>query len=214
MTLTKEFIEACIEKAEQGKPTSLPIIGGFSSSKVRRLLNHLCRRPGATYLEIGVHHGSTFIPALYRHPNVPATCIDLWVQHPVIKINSRKIFENNLREYLGKDREINIIEADLFTVDLSLISYKVNTYFFDGPHDYEAQRQAFVHFDPVFTDCFIAVVDDYNWQEVREGTQAGIKEMKYHVVYERTLPGDFNGSEREWWNGLYVAILEKSVKLK
>ena len=210
--ITKEFVEACIEKAENGLPAYIPPVSGFSSDKVRRLLNNLCSKAGTFYLEIGVHNGSTFIPALYRRSRVVATCIDNWSPHPVITENKRSTFEDNIEKYLGKDRKINIIEHDMFTVDLALIPHKINVYFFDGPHDFPAQYQAFVHYNPIFADRFIAIVDDYNWLEPRDGTQKAFKDLGYQIVFERVLPGDYNGSDKNWWNGLYVAIVDKKGK--
>jgi len=43
------------------------MLNGMSSSKVRHLLNNLCALPEASYLEIGVWQGSTFISALYQN---------------------------------------------------------------------------------------------------------------------------------------------------
>lgn len=38
------------------------------------------------------------------------------------------------------------------------------------------------------------------------------KELHYNVLHEWSLPADYNGDEKNWWNGLYVAIIEKSKK--
>ena len=75
--ITRDYIDYAIQQAEAGIP-DIPPIKGFSSDKVRRLLNWLCKPEGTNYLEIGTHRGSTLIPALYGNDHTIATCIDVW----------------------------------------------------------------------------------------------------------------------------------------
>src|SRR3990170_3014601 len=73
----QEFINR-IEAGEFTLPEEVLSIEGYSSRKIKQLLNRLCSKPDTTYLEIGLHVGSTFIPALYNNPIKAAVGIDNW----------------------------------------------------------------------------------------------------------------------------------------
>lgn len=203
--ITKGFLSQSIIEIELGKNyKTLPAIEGFSSTKVRQLLNRIVGHPDCkNYLEIGVHLGSTFIPAIYGN-EVNATCIDNWIRFG----NRRTQFENNLAVHVP-DAKINMIEADCWTVDLAKVIQPVDVYFFDGEHHYDDQYKAFTYYNPVLSERFVALVDDYNWSEPRDATQKAFKDLGYNVIVDWFLHGDYNGSEKGWWNGLYVALVEK-----
>jgi hypothetical protein len=87
----------------------------------------------------------------------------------------------------------------------------VNVYFFDGPHDREAQYQAFARFDSIFAGRFVALVDDWNNVEAKEETRRAFEDLRYKVLAQWELPGldKYNRDTVNWWNGLLVAIVEK-----
>ncbi len=68
---------------------------------------------------------------------------------------------------------------------------------------------AFTYFDPILDDLFIAVVDDWNWDDVKTGTRLAFEKLDYHVLYEVELPASANGDTLNWWNGLYVAVISR-----
>ena len=206
--INKLYIEKAIELAKAGLPADLPIVEGLSSNKIRCLLHWICQPAGTNYLEIGVHRGSTFIPALWGNAGTTGTCIDIWDSHWALGDAQRADLEANLALYLP-GRQVNIIEHDMFSVDLGLIPPGVNVYFFDGPHERKAQYQAFAYYDPVFAPRFVALVDDWNNVEAKEETRRALKDLGYKVEVEWTLPGTPPRDEERWWNGLWVAILRK-----
>lgn len=205
--MTPEILQQFITEAEQGKPELTPKVvnmDGFSSPKVRRLLNRLCSQPGASYLEIGVHTGSTLIPALYGN-QAAATAIDDW---SLMGAEIRKGLDSNLRRFLPK-RKINLIEADCFTIDPIMVGQSINVYFYDGDHSAKAQYKAITYFAPILASRFILLVDDCNWEEPREQTKRALVDLHYTVVKSWLLPGAYNGDQAGWWNGLYVGLIEK-----
>jgi predicted O-methyltransferase YrrM len=155
------------------------------------------------YLEIGIHLGSTFIPALHGNQAL-ATCIDNWS----LDGHTRADFQANLDRFLP-EREVAVIESDAFQVDLSLINQPVDVYFYDGAHDRNSQYMAFSYFNSVLADRFVVLIDDVRWPEPREETQRAIKELKYKNLWARTLPAKSTQDPDAWWDGLYVALLEK-----
>lgn len=209
--MNEALLKQLIEDAEQGRvtlPREIETLPGFSSPRVRRLLNALCSQPGAVYLEIGVHVGSTFIPAVYGN-EARATCIDNWQMFA----GAREQFQAHVKQYIP-DRAINVVDHDCFTVDLARVPSGVNVYFYDGDHSADAQHKALTYFAPILADQFVLIVDDCNWEEPREETKRAIKELGWREVWGRLLPGAYNGDQAQWWNGLYVGLIEKVAILE
>jgi hypothetical protein len=202
-------VRTSIERAEEGlSKLHLPIlqIDGMSSSKVRHLLNNLCALKDATYLEIGCWKGSTLIAAAYQNQEILKNIvgIDNWKEFG----GPKALFLQNLLMYLSKP--VHFIEADCFAIDLSShFSTPITIYFYDGNHSFASQKAAFTYFNSALDDLFIAVVDDWNWPDVRRGTFAAFKELNYKVLYQQELFTPYNADRTSWWNGLYIAVIEK-----
>jgi hypothetical protein len=177
---------------------------GMSSNKVRHLLNNICSMENGRYLEIGVWQGSTFISALYKNSLLDAIAIDNWSEFA----GPKQAFQNNLFKFLSAT-PYRFYENDCFHFDLKNIKNKINIYFFDGAHTQEDQRLAFTYYNEILDDTFIAIVDDYNWKPVQDGTQIAFKQLGYKVLFEQYLPSAYNGDLSSWWNGIYVAVVSK-----
>lgn len=201
-----DTLKRLITEAEQGKP-DLPdalanFEGGLSSPKVRRLLNALCQQPDTRYLEIGVHTGSTFIPAMYGN-KAPATCIDNWQTFA----GSREQFKRNVKQWIPL-RKFTQIDGDCFAVELNGLR-DVSVFFYDGAHDRKSQYDAIKHFSDRLANRCVILVDDANWEEPREETKRAIRDLGWKQLYEVLLPGKYNGDQSGWWNGLLVELIEK-----
>jgi hypothetical protein len=173
---------------------------GFTSPKVRHLLNNLGSLEGLDYLEVGVHRGATFIATNYKNTLASATAIDNWSEFA----EDGTVREEFLRHCsaLLAAGSYRFLEQDCFTVRKAQIGTPVNFYLYDGAHSYEAQRQALTHFYAALDDAFIFLVDDYSWDAAKAGTQQAIGELGLQPLYEREL-------NEGWWNGLYVSVLQK-----
>ncbi len=182
-------------------------IQGMSSGKVRHFLNSLCTLPGGVYLEIGTWKGSTFISALKNNQNFlkDAIAIDDWSQFEGPKTE----FFNNCKAYLS-DNKYRFYSHDSFSIKIDeIFSDPVNIYFYDGDHSVLSQEMAFTYYDDVFDDVFIAVVDDWNWDCVREGTFNAFNKLGYEIIFQQNMPAKFAGDNEQWWNGLYIAVIKK-----
>ena len=173
---------------------------GFTSPKVRHLLNNLGSLDGLDYLEIGVHRGATFVAANYKNTLASATAIDNWSEFA----ENGTVKEEFLRNcsMLLEPGAYRFLEQDCFTVTREQIHTPVNFYLYDGEHSFEAQRKALTHFYAMLDDAFIFLVDDYSWEAARSGTEEAIGELGLERVYEQVLT-------EGWWNGLYVSVLKK-----
>ncbi len=132
---------------------------GMSSPKVRHFLNNVCNLTQANYLEIGVWKGSTFMAALSNNTSLnSATAIDNWAEFG----GPRDAFYGQIAK-LNNSKLVTIYEKDAFQVDIkTAFKKKIDIYFYDGEHTFDAQKSAFTYYKDILADTFIAIVDDYN----------------------------------------------------
>ena len=191
---------------------------GFSGYNFRHLMNNLCSFPNANYLEVGVFRGSTLVSAVYGNESTlgQVHAVDNFSEfnvgtHPKVSL------QHALMRFLPKTQSrIQFHEVDCWAWDYSKLP-KIDIYFYDGEHSFESQRKAFTHFEPLFVDCFIAVVDDWEQRQVRRGTRAAFEEIGYDVIASRSvIPGlrpekanRVNNPTADWWCGTFVAVLKK-----
>jgi methyltransferase family protein len=196
-------VEAAIARAERGESKldrHAFRARGFTSTKVRHLLNNLGSLEGLDYLEVGVHRGATFLATNYRNALQSAVAVDNWSEFGEDGAAKAEFLEHC--GTLLRPGAWTVFEQDCFTVTPAQLPAPVNFYLYDGEHSVESQRLALMHFQPMLDDAFIFVVDDYTWASARLGTQQAIVELGLKVRYAREL---IDG----WWNGLYVSVLEK-----
>jgi hypothetical protein len=177
-------------------------IHGMSSAKVRNLLNKCVSYPDCRYLEIGVWNGSTLYSALYG--NTPDY---------VVAIDNFSEFGGQKQKFLNNMSDVNVnfefLDQDCFSVDLSKFEKKFNTYFYDGRHTAIDQEMALTYYYDAMDDTFIYICDDYNWSYVKEGTQKGVKKCNLKILEEQTLVANYEGDPSSWWNGIWIALLQK-----
>lgn len=203
-----EHVKQSIEKAKLEKSNltyEILSLEGLSSDKIRHLINNICSIPHAHYLEIGTWKGATFISALYKNRLSSGTAIDNWKQFTGTKDD----FEKNAQNFLDKN-SYTAHEANCFNFDLKKIQNKIDIYFYDANHTKKDQKNAFTYYDSVFNNTFIAIVDNYNWIQVQEGTQEAFKELNYNILFEQFLASTKRADKDGWWTGIYVAVISKN----
>jgi len=182
---------------------------GFSGKKTRHFYNNLLNFEDARYLEIGTMNGSSVCSAMYGN-SARIVCIDNWSEFG----NNKDELLHNFELYKGNNN-VELIEQDCFQVDVSTLP-KFNIYMYDANNSYESHYNALIHFYDCLDDVFIFIVDDWNWQDVREGTRNSIQQLNLKVLYEKEIRLTWDNSvtlqpdlSEHWWNGMYVAILQK-----
>lgn len=208
-----EILEKSISDAEQGiskLPKEILELQGMSSNKNRHFLNNLLSlHQNPKYLEVGVWKGSTFISANYDNTTTKSVAVDNFSEF----LNGAEAqemtdnFNSKISRYI-QNKNVEFIESDYKNVDFSRFE-KFNIYFYDGNHSEEEQYNAFKYLDSYLEDRFICIVDDWNWDDVKNGTRRIFSEYGYKIVWEKELPAGYNGDLEGWWNGLYVAYIEK-----
>lgn len=184
-------------------PNELLEMDGMSSRRGRILLNELCDFPCCSYLEVGTFKASTVLAASYGHCG-SFISIDNFSGFGGARESARRN-----QERWRKECGWRLIEADAWTVEPEAVG-PINVFFYDGEHTETDQVRAFTHFHPAFENTFIAIVDDWNASFVRRGTRKAFRELNYTVLEERELYSCMNGDTAGWWNGMYVALVQKS----
>jgi len=183
---------------------------GMTGLKTRHFYNNLLNIADARYLEIGTWKGSSVCSAMCGN-EAKVICIDNWSEFGGPKSEFLFAFE----KFKGKN-DASFIESDCFKVNVSLLP-KFNIYMYDGNHDAESHYNALLHFFNCLDDMFIFIVDDWNWKSVRDGTIDAIKKLNLKVLYENEIKTTNNDThpewgspgQKEWHNGIYVAVLQK-----
>lgn len=169
---------------------------GLSAPKVRHLLNNLAAQADS-YLEIGCYLGGTLRAALHSNRHLYAVAIDNFSMKPQTRQN---FFDNT--EMLT----FQFIEEDSFKVDLSKFKQKIELYFYDADHSFEATQKALEYYYPILKDEFVMVVDDWNMKKIPNAIFTKAKEMKLEVIENYNLVSPAQG---EWWNSLGVIWFRK-----
>lgn len=196
---------------EHKLPDRIKYMSGMSGKKYRYLINNLvAETPNARYLEIGSWMGSTACSAIYGN-TVIATCIDNWSEFggPVDEFN-RNI--NSIRT--------SMIDFRCFNEDFRSIDYgdigKFNIYMYDGPHTQKDQYEGILIAQPALDDVYTLIVDDWNWEEVRNGTFDALNTLDstFDTAIEiRTTTDNIHPElareNSDWHNGYFIAVIRK-----
>jgi hypothetical protein len=196
------------------KTKNLP---GLTSEKVKHFINNLCELPDCKYLEAGVFQGSIFAAAVERNDLV-ATAIDNFSESSIIpmdsnvninseKGNNKEIFLRNIKD-LVLNKQVNIIDSNVFETDLNKISLKSNVIFMDIEHTYESHYNFLNKFYEKIDNTFVYIVDDWNWLQVRDATFKSIEDLKLKTLFKEEI---FTKGEdkNDYWNGLGIFVLNK-----
>jgi len=192
-------------------------IPGLTSEKVKHFINNLCELPDCKYLEVGVFQGSIFAAAIENNDLI-ATAIDNFSENSIIPMNdnviinhkkgdNKQIFLENIKD-LALHKQINVIDKDIFSVDLNKVLYKSNVIFMDIEHTYENHYNFLKKYFEKIDNTFAYIVDDWNWLQVRNATFKSIEDLKLKTLFKEEI---FTKGEdkNDYWNGLGIFVLNK-----
>jgi predicted O-methyltransferase YrrM len=187
-------------------------IPGLTSPKVQKFLNGICKN-SSSYLEIGSYLGATAVAALDGN-TLNAYFVDMWSE-PIqparddldeLPTNDKQTFITNVKKYKGNNN-IRLFDSDLFNVDVSELE-NIDVFFYDGPHDFETTSKAVQYYAPTFSKGAILIFDDANFDGVVYGADAGIEQSGLKTSYTKIILTDEIEHKSEFWNGLYIVIIE------
>jgi hypothetical protein len=186
-------------------PETLPL-NGYSGKKGRHLVNNLAAA-FTPYVEVGCFQGSTLICAAYENQG-RIIGVDNFTDETKpgrYMVENRKALLANLSTYSHVARP-SVIDGACW--DLKLSGFRCC--FYDGAHAEDDHRRAITDLLPWFTQQFVFVVDDFNRDNVRAGTEEGLHLAGllpvFHVHLGKGATDDADG----WWNGIGVYVLENA----
>ena len=182
-------------------------LDGFSSALNRDVLRRAVSLvPRARILEVGSYKGST--AAAMCHGN-DVECIHMIDNHSEF---------GDTRDVLADVAERFSLPATIHDLDYfgdlrpdTFGSTKFNVYLYDGPHTEEHHARELAIAWPHLADVFTYIVDDYSWEQVHRGCDAGLLAMsdRMNVISRIVYPSDKMNDAEGYWNGLLVAWCEK-----
>ena len=91
---------------------------------------------------------------------------------------------------------------------LSKIPVKSNVVLYDGEHTVEAHYSFLTKYNSKVDNTFCLIIDDWNWLQVRQGTEKSIQALGYKVLFKEEI---FTKGEdpTDFWNGLGIFVLNK-----
>jgi len=175
---------------------------GMVDTNLRHFYHYLCSHiPSCRYLEVGAFKGASTCAALYEN-SATGVIIDNWSWDP----SPRDDFYINVKQANIVPR-LHIIEKGCWDVNVAqeVTPYGMfDVFLFDGPHSYRDQYKAMSYFYDSLSPISIVIVDDWNRQHVREGTEDAIKnQYKEQVVMKKVV---------NWWNGSCIMVWDKSIQ--
>ena len=188
---------------------------GMSSKKIKHFLNNICSNSDVVYLEVGTGTGSTFCSAMYNNDIIAYAC-DAWLESK-LGTDGRKTFLENYNKHINKKHGYTLIDGDCFSLDLSLIKDKINVYFYDAGHEKEDHEKSLTYFEQILDDRCIMIIDDWNDEDVQNGTIDGLNKAHFLVKHQSlcsVIEDNITYNNEHWWNGLQVFVLERSFDKK
>ena len=190
-------------------------IPGLTSNKVKHFINNICEVPDCKYLEVGVFQGAMFASALQGN-NIIANAVDNWsdthnvpmrdIDIKAEKEDTKQVFLKNIRPYTG-GKSVTVTDSDS-AESLSKIPVKSNVVLYDGEHTEEAHFNFLTKYNSKIDNTFCLIIDDWNWLQVRTGTEKSLEQLGYKVLFKEEL---FTKGEdpTDYWNGLGIFVLNK-----
>jgi hypothetical protein len=183
-------------------------IPGMSGRCYRRFINNLVRAtPDPRYLEVGTWAGSTLCSAISNN-RVSAVAIDNWSEFG----GPKALFEKHLAQFTTPQAQVRFIENDFRAVDFSTLG-RFNIYLFDGPHEYRDQYDGLDLALPALEEQFVLIVDDWNWEHVRDGTRRAMQANRLSTLHAIEIRSTLDNSHpiiscelSDWHNGYFFCV--------
>ena len=198
------IVDELVDSVSYENNLSVP---GLTSSRVQNLLFGIASHVNS-YLEVGSAMGAT--AAAVGMNDIAVHCVDNWAQdiQPQqdgfeLPVNTKAEFDKNTQHI----KQLHVHDTDCFELDTSTIN-NIDMFFYDGPHDFESTKRAVLHYADTFSDTCVLVFDDANWTEVVKGSEAGVSELGWELIYNRLIINPIEDAT-QWWNGVYIMVIRK-----
>jgi len=149
------------------------------------------------FVNVGVWHGFTFLSGMINNSDKKCIGIDNFSE-----FNGPR--EEFLQRFnLSKSENHFFHELDYQDYFSNVHKGEIGFYIYDGEHSYENQLKGLQIAEPFFADDCIIMIDDTNWDRVRQATLDFISKSKnkYQILLDK--PTTYNGHPT-YWNGILL----------
>lgn len=208
--MTIAHVDNAIINALAGKSNldeSILSIRGFSTPTMRHLFNNICNIKEGNYLEVGLYCGATFCSSF----NKDTVSIGVEDFSQGFGVNSvQEELEKNVKNNWSVAKDVHLFNVDCFNGKLNY-QFQFDIYFYDGEHSEESQAKALPHFIDSMADRFLFIVDDTNWESVKQGTTKGFEQLEDKINLEMcwVLKGEKQQDDPVWHNGMAIFLISK-----
>ncbi len=202
-------VEGAFKRVEENK-TKLPArafeMYGLSARKTRIFYNNLCETSEPTnYLEVGAFQGSSTASSCYGNPNLTAYVVENWSEFS----GSYDAFYQNSSWAYDWNR-MHMFQHNFRAVDPEYLP-EIHIYLYDGAHEKEDHKDAITKFASALARYSIILIDDWNWECVRAGTDEGFAESGLKILYKKEIFTNYDEKENDFWNGIGVFVVERVI---
>ena len=186
-------------------PPRLRFINGMSGQSFRLVLNRIAQS-SKNYLEIGTWRGSTACSAIDGN-DLDALLVDNWSEFGGPAGSALK----NLSKFLRVNNKLSILSEDFTKVDFSVaLDSMIDVYLFDGPHSESDHIAGAKVIGSLKFNSLVFIVDDWNWEDVRNGTIAGLNQLNSKLIYKIEIfsKGKKRFQYSRWHNGYCFFLIE------
>lgn len=202
----KTMIETSFENAQknQSKLIMENYDYNYCPRKISHFYNNILSFPDTRLLRIGISY-SCISSFMYGNKAKIICILPDNSELGFDKMRFLKMFE----KFKG-DNEV--IFMDWFEVDTTT---HFNIYMCDGNHNSYNRLKCLLQYYSCLDEIFIFIINQWNFNAVKMETKDLIKNVNLKVLYEKEIIINHNfkppSSELQdtWWNGIYVAILQK-----
>lgn len=172
----------------------------MGTTTIRGVINMLAGR-GSKHLEIGIYRGASLVAAAHGNPNTTCIGIDNFSM-----FNGDNTNELVARERISPYPNASIIKADCWEIleSFDKLRVKVDSCFYDGPHEYTDQLRALRLLSRLITRGGYILVDDINRNPVY---QASCDFLEEHPEFQCVLckfTDKVHSRDAIWWDGFQV----------
>lgn len=180
-------------------------VEGFTSLRVRHLLNNLCAPRGTRYLEIGVRLGASLVAASYGNTMGRVLGVDAW------KGDGFAYCEPGARENVARFVPgAELLKGDAF--DPSIIEAVAargpfDVYYYDADHEMVPTLDSLRRYRRVLAEPAIVCWDDMETFTVASALAQLYITREIPIWRTWILPAFRQGDEDLYWNGFIVMVV-------
>lgn len=166
------------------------------------IINNICSLPYASYLEVGVAHGSLITSALLC--NMQSMSAAYGVENWAARGGSSSRCVRKLTKSLLVDA-VSLYDCPTTAIDIQkTFKIPINVYCYNADHESDSSYRACTHFNDVLADVCIIIVTNWNDPLVQTKAMQAYQTLEYQILFEQVLP-----AKDTWAHDVYIAVIKK-----